>query len=185
MFDCNASATQMSSSVYAEHMNCDYNHSLDDTSLRQTIDSLVSRNLISAIGNSASSNDRRYVLTEYGGELWELERRPDWQRYVTTTRKLGNSRSGSIVAICADELIGRKCLGAMFASGLITPTSMICCRELPAKRLIPWKTFPALLALRCRTSDNVHHWPKPIDWDVYESSRCWWRTIRELLTLDR
>ncbi len=186
LFDCNASTTQMSSSVYANHMNCAYNHSLDDTGLADTIDSLLSRNLIHPIGNSVNTTGPAYSLTESGGELWERERRPEWMRYVTTSQKeLGNFPIGSIVAMCADELIGRQCLGAMFASGLITPASSIRTRALYDKRLVPWKKFPSVYALRCRTSDNINHWPKPVEWDVYESSRCWWRTIGELLGLPR
>ena len=186
MFDSNASASQMASTVYAEHMNCGYSHSLDDDGLRATIDSLLSRNLIQAIGSSVNTTEPRFSLTESGGEIWELERQPDWQRYVTTSqRELGNFPTGSIVAFCADQHIGRRCLGAMFASGLITPAGPIRTREIYNKRLLPWKSFSSGYALQCRTSDNVNQWPKPIEWDVYESSRCWWQTVSELQALHR
>ena len=186
LFDCNAGVSQMSSSVYAIHMNCAYNHSLDDSDLSSTIDSLLSRSLIHLCGNSASSTEPVYSLTESGGELWELERRPDWTRYVRTSQKeLGSFPAGSIVVFCADESVGRQCLGAMFASGLITPAGSIRTRPLCNKRLVSWKTLSTAFALRCQTSDNIHNSPKTVEWDVYESSRCWWRSIGELLSLRR
>jgi hypothetical protein len=186
LFDCNASADQLSASVYGIHMNCEYNHSLDDGELSETIASLLSRNLIRPVGKSANSPAIVYSLNESGGKLWELERRPAWNHYVTTSQKeLGTFSAGSIVALCVDESVGRKCLGAMFASGLIKPTGSIRSRSLYDKRIVPWKSFPLVMALRCRTSDNVHHGPKPIEWDAYHSSRCWWRSIDELLTLRR
>lgn len=186
MFDCNASKTQLSSSVYAEHMNCDYNHSLDDTDLNQTIEKLLSRKLIQRIGNTLDSNKPRYTLSETGGELWEIERKPDWQCFVATSQKeLGNFSTGSIIAWCTDEIVGRLCLGSMFSAGLITPTGSIRGRASHSKRLVPWKSFPVVYSLRCSTSDNINHWPKPVEWDAYEKSRCWWRTIAELQTLNR
>lgn len=184
LFDCNAGIAQMSASVYAEHMNCEYNHSLDDAGLSDTIGSLLSRDLIRRVGNSSNSTDPIYSLTESGGNFWELERRPDWNHYVTTSQKeLGTFSTGSIVALCVNESVGRKCLGAMFASGLIAPTGSIRSRSLYDKRVVPWKSFPSIYALRCRTADDVHHGPKPIEWNAYHSSRCWWRSIDELLSL--
>ena len=186
MFDCNASASQMSSSVYSEHMNCGYSHSLDNAELHRTIDSLLSRNLIRPVSNTIIMTELRYVLTESGGKFWELERQPDWQSYIATSQKeLGNFLTGSIVALCTDERIGRQCLGSMFASGLITPAGSIRTRQLLNKRLVPWKTHPSVFMLRCQTSDDINHWPKTVEWDVYESSRCWWRTFAELQTLRR
>ena len=186
LFDCNASLAQLSGSAYAIHMNCEYNHLLGDDELSDVIDSLLSRNLIRLVGNSANSLVPIYSLTESGGELWELERRPLWNRYVATSQnELGAFSAGSIVALCVDESVGRKCLGAMFASGLIAPTGAIRSRILYDRRILPWKSFPSVYALRCRTSDSVPHGPKPVEWDVYHSSRCWWRSIDELLSLRR
>lgn len=171
----------MSLSVYPEQMNCDYCHSLDDAALQRTIDSLLTRRLIRSIG---SSTETRYSLTEAGGQMWEAERRPDWDRFVTMSQKeLGNFQSGSVVAFCTKELIGRGFLGGMFASGLITPVSSIRKRQVYNKRLLPWKKFPTVFVLRCRTSDHVAHFPKNVDWETYESTRCWWRTIHESETL--
>lgn len=184
LFDCYASMTQMSSLVYAEHMNCDYNHALNDADLFDTINSLLARNLIHLIGNSGNSKAPIYSLTASGGKLWELERRPNWNRYVSTSQKLlGSFLVGSIVATCVTELVGRQCLGSMFASGLITPIRSIRTRQLSEKRLVPWKTFPSIYAVRCRTSDDGRDLLSSVESEVYDSSRCWWRSIDELLTL--
>jgi hypothetical protein len=142
LFDSNATAAQMSSTNYPCHMNCGYNHSLSDADLSCTIDSLLSRNLIRLIGNSSDSTAPIYSLTESGGERWEVERRPDWNRYVTTLQSgPGTHLMGSIVALCVEEAAGRKCLGAMFAAGRITPNGLIRCRWTCDKRILPWKTF--------------------------------------------
>jgi len=184
LFDRNARTDQLSASAYAIHMNCDYSHSLNDDELSAAICSLLSRNLVRFVGNSANSHAPTYSLTEAGGALWELERKPNWKQYVTTSQKqLGTFSTGSIVAFCVDEIVGRKCLGAMFASGLITPAGAIRSRSLCDKRLVPWKLFPSVYALRCQTTDSVHDAPKSVEWDAYHSSRCWWRSIGELLSL--
>ncbi|MEM9942277.1 MAG: hypothetical protein AAF939_11985 [Planctomycetota bacterium] len=85
LFDSNASVAQLSSSVYPIHMNCKHNHSLDDGELSNTIDSLLSRQLIRSVGNSAKSQCTIYSLTESGGLLWERERQPNWSQYVNTS----------------------------------------------------------------------------------------------------
>lgn len=184
MFDGGVSRSLMTSSVYPIHMNCQYNHSLNDDQLVSTVDSLLSRNLIQQTGNSIGSDNPVLTLTEAGGEQWELERQPDWDRFLTISHKqLGCFPTGSIRVLCHDAEIGLKCFGAMFASGTITPTSPIRCRELYGVHLVPWKSFPMVFALRCRTSDSIHHLPKRSslpDVDVYEAIRCWWQSLDEL-----
>ncbi len=184
MFDGNASASQLSSNVYSLHLNCLYSHSLDDAELHETLNSLLSRKLIVPIGDPLKSNETRYALTEKGGRMWELERKPDWQRYVSTLQKeLGMFPTGSITVFCLNRDTGRKCLGAMFAAGMITPGGPIRTRSTFDKRLMPWKNFSHVHVLRCRTLDNVRSSPRPIEWDVYELTRSWWRSIGELIAL--
>lgn len=186
LFDCSARPDQLSASAYAIHMNCDYTHSLNDRELSDALCSLLSRCLVRVVGNSANSNAPTYSLTETGGALWELERQPNWNQYVTTSQKqLGTFSTGSIVALCVDEIVGRQCLGAMFASGLITPAGSIRSRMLYDKRIVPWKWFPSIFALRCKTSDSIHDARESVKWYAYQSSRCWWRSIDELLSLRR
>ncbi|MEO1527243.1 MAG: hypothetical protein AAFX06_17525 [Planctomycetota bacterium] len=186
LFDRNARGDQLSSAVYELHMNCGYNHSLDDDQLLETLSSLRSRNVLRLIGNTSTTETPVYSLTESGGGLWEQERRPDWRAFVTTLqRELGVFASGSIIAYCVDEQVGRRCLGAMFSSGMITPAGPIRTRRFENRRGLPWKMFPKLVALRCKTLDDIRHGPKPVEWDVFESSRCWWRSVDELLTLDK
>ncbi len=186
MFDGNASASQLCSTVYSLHLNCDYSHSLDDTALLETLNSLLSRRLIVLSGAPPNSDETRYALSDEGGRLWDLERKPNWERYVSTAQKqLGMFPNGSITVFCLDQHLGRKCLGAMFAAGMVTPCGPIRTRSMFDKRLLPWKNFSHVYVLRCRTLDDVRSSPRPIEWDIYESSRLWWRSIGELVTLRR
>ncbi len=184
MFDGNASVSQLSSTVYSQHLNCAYTHALNDAELRETLNSLLLRNLIVPIGDTVKETETRYALTESGGRMWELERKPDWRRYVTALQKeLGMFSTGSITIFCLDHYTGRKCLGAMFAAGMITPGGPIRTRSMFDKRLLPWKNFSYVHALRCRTLDDVRNSPRTIEWGVYETSRSWWRSIGELIAL--
>lgn len=184
MFDGDASASQLSSTVYSQHLNCAYCHALDDVELRETLNLLLARKLIVPIVDSLNSSETRYALTEEGGRMWEVERQPDWHRYISTHQKeLGMFPTGSISAVCLNQNMGRKCLGAMFAAGMITPGGPIRTRSIFDKCLLPWKNFRHVYVLRCRTLDDVRRSPKSIEWDVYETSRSWWRTIGELITL--
>lgn len=129
-------------------------------------------------------NGEIYTLTEVGGHLWELERCPDWDRYVISSQRLlGNSQRGMIRIVCPSEVIGRLCLGAMFASDMITPVGRIKVRNIWNARLLPWKLFRRAAILRCQTKDHANDTKATMRWEVYEAKRCWWRTIAELDTL--
>lgn len=190
MFDGGVSRSQMKSSVYPIFMNCRYTHSLDDIELLGVIESLQARELIQVTGNSNRGNsnedkDPVFTLTESGGVQWELERKPNWNRFIVSGQKLlGVFPTGSIRILCTEERLGRQYLGALFASGMITPSSSIKTRAMYNLRLVPWKSFPFAVALRCRTSDSVHHLPKTDFTDAYEAVRSWWVSLDELRHLD-
>ncbi len=183
----------MRAEAYSIHMNCSYSHGLDDTALESTLSKLIRQELLTCkVGRIWMAEKRKcvdgkiYTLTDAGGRLWELERCPDWHRYVISSQRLlGNSSRGMIRVACVSEMVGRLCLGAMFASNLITPISRIKVRYIWNTRLQPWKTFERAAILRCQTNDHVNDTKAAVLWDVYQSKRCWWRTIAELDTLDR
>ena len=178
---------------YSFHMNCRYSHSLDDDRLRITLASLVDRRLlneiISPIFNVETrdwSHGPRYTLTESGGDLWDRERKPDWNSFVATAHwQLGLNCRGIMRILCSDERIGRMCLGSMFNAGLVSPIGRIQVRTIWNARLLPWKTFNRVYSIRCKTNDSVNDGPVRTDWSVYNACRTWWRDIHELDSLER
>jgi hypothetical protein len=193
LFDMRLAFHHLRIEDYSFHMNCLYSHSLDDSDLELTLASLVSRGFLRChVGKVWRVETRDYVdgkiysMTESGGHLWELERLPDWDRYLATRQwMLGTSNRGMMRIVCPNEEVGRLCMGAMFAAGLIAPIGRIRVRNIWNARLLPWKTFGKVKSIRCKTSDNIHDAMFPILWDVYNAKRCWWRDIAELDSLDR
>ena len=178
---------------YSFHMNCPYSHGLDDQALQSTLTSLVVRGLIQhktgplwRIETRSYVKGDLYAMTEAGGKLWELERLPDWNRFLRTDHwQLGANSRGMMRIVCAEESTARMCIGAMFASGLISPIGRVRVRTIWNARLLPWKSFSRVQSIRCKTNDNVHDSTTATDWNVYNGMRCWWRDIHELESLNQ
>lgn len=93
LFDQSLSFHHLRIEDYSFHMNCLYSHSLTDADLELTLASLVARGFLNCrVGKIWRMETRNYVdgkiytMTDSGGHLWELARRPDWDRYVATCR---------------------------------------------------------------------------------------------------
>jgi hypothetical protein len=191
LFDKSLSFHHLRRDDYSLHMNCQYSHGLTDQELKGTLESLVDRGLVrSRIGKvwqeiSGTHNDSCiYSMSETGGRQWELERLADWDRFVVSSRPaLPANIRGMIRIVCRSEQVGRLCLGAMFASGLVSPIDRICVRTVWNARLLPWKTFDRVVTVRCKTSNGIFSQQDPVHWDVYNASRCWWRDVSELDSL--
>ncbi|WP_146678761.1 hypothetical protein [Pirellula sp. SH-Sr6A] len=133
LFDKSLSFHHLRMEDYSFHMNCPYSHSLTDADLELTLASLVARGFLNCrVGKIWRIETRDYVdgktytMTASGGYLWELERLPDWDQYVATCQwMLGTDNREMIRIVCQTEEIGRLCLGAMFAAGLIAPSGRI------------------------------------------------------------
>ena len=192
LFDNSLSFHHLRIEEYSSHMNCLYSHGLSDADLELTLASLVFRGLLNCKDGKiwrVESRDyvdgKTYTLTNAGGKLWELERRPDWNRYLVTCQwQLSTNSRGMIRIVCPTEDIGRLCMGAMFAAGLITPAGRIRVRNIWDAQLLPWRTFKQVTSIRCKISDNVNDAMFPTHWGVYNAKRCWWRDIAELDSLE-
>lgn len=191
LFDKHLCHHHLRAENYPFHMNCGYSHGLGDIDLEKSLTTLVERGLLTCkeamtlrIEFREFRRDKTYALTEAGGRLWELERCPDWDRFLaTSTWELGINCRGMIRVVCSNESIGRLCLGSMFAAGLISPVSRIRVRLLRNVRLLPWKAFPRVNSIRYKINDNTNDVMFPAHWDVYNAGRCWWRDIAELDSL--
>ncbi len=191
LFDTSPSFRHLRIDDYSFHMNCRYSHGLSDPNLERTMASLIERGFVSSrIGKiwrldlQEFEDGDIYTLTELGGSLWELERLPDCDKFLTTDQwERGTNCRGMMRIVCRSEEIGRRCLGSMFAAGLLSPMGRIRVRHLQSASLLPWKTFENVVSIRCKTNGNVHDGYIPVHWNVYNANRCWWRDIAELDSL--
>lgn len=157
-------------------MNVAYEHSMSNEEIDDTVQRLLERKFITNRVESPES----FTLTPAGGALWESERRPNWQTYVSEHGTHNEKRFSCVVL---DKKIGRLFVAGMFAAGLIVPTNQIQCRTIYNHWLTPWKRVPTaeLVRVQIRGQEPFQF----TDWDVYESGRVWWRSINELDALNR
>lgn len=179
LFDGYWQADALSSQTYALNMNVGYSHSLSDRSLQSTLqDFLVSKLVWRKPGGSAGKDI--YTLSDNGGHLWEKERKPDWSSFVVTTQNaVAHVAEVQQMINCSSEQVGRLCAGALFASGLVIPCGPMRLRRKYNKRLIPWKSFAKVITIIFPVRKQLTE--SAVDWSVYERSRCWWSSTRDLI----
>jgi len=121
------------------------------------------------------------ALTPAGGALWEVERRPDWDRFCIDFSGPEGSRGRWVLRIRSPlASVAEQFLDGATACGLYVPiASRIARREVRA-RMVPWKPLQALAEIRMplRSADQVS---RLVDWRRYEATRSWWRSIQELV----
>lgn len=179
LFDCSTPRKFLYRRNYSESMNCLYNHSLSDREVDDTMVRMESEGLV-----ESHCRDVRYgisySLLPAGGELWEQERKPVWDRYCSG-RLYTEVGVKWIELKCSTREIGESALRATDAAHLhsldIDHIELKYHRENDC--LVYWKKSPHVFVLRCRRrkSDAM------LDWEIYESRRKWWRTIDELVNL--
>jgi len=80
IFDSSCPIDQLKRKGFDERFNFPYNHSLKDKDLTVCLENLKSQNLI-RIKEENSSKKLFVELTAKGGNLWEKEREPIWEKY--------------------------------------------------------------------------------------------------------
>jgi hypothetical protein len=156
-------------------------HSLDDDELQKCIESLRRQNLIEA---NRVESWTCFNITAKGGNLWEEERRPNWDRYCTLryrTTSTGRTLE-SVVAVCPeirDDFIRWWPLyPARHRRAVIADYG-----------LIGWRTF-SQLHVGIVTYQKEREWT-PDQYSRYEErcrdhqavlrrERTWWRDVPEL-----
>lgn len=178
MFDKRRSLQQLRAVNFGEAINFppEYIHQLDDYDLRDAMGGLVARGWVD-IERGESRGRSMYGLTTAGGELWERERQPDWDRYV---------RSSSWCERI--EGLDQWLAEVMSPSVEIAAAFYACDREVKIHKagltilddypLLYWKTFPTVYQILAPYSPLMD-WPS-VDWEVYEQNRVWWRDLMEL-----
>jgi hypothetical protein len=169
--------------AYAACQNLPYTHGLDDAALDRTVEDLVRGGLL------ARRTERRgrtwYGLTEAGGQLWEAERTPRWERFCCDSwwpdEESGHWR-GAVWSPQAST--AEAYLLAARRRGLHAPDVVWEAPTLSGhRRLVPWKTFDTVYEVRLRLPRSMDEPGGVVDWAGYEGERTWWRSIGELATL--
>ena len=187
IFDCFQDATNLTSFAYPYQLNLPYTHSLNDKALADFLAAATESGLVWRKTNIHSGKSFEYYsLSVTGGALWEQERLPNWERYVTTSqRQLGVFPTGSQRIAGPNESICRQFAGALFGAGLITPTGSIRTRTAYNVRLVPWRDFERVCMLRFPTKDSIHDSRHHTDWNAYNSLRGGWRSLSEIQNFPR
>jgi hypothetical protein len=182
IFDCFQDAANLTSFAYPYQLNLSYTHSLNDNELASFLSAALASGLVWRKTNIHSGKQFEYFsLSSEGGALWEQERLPNWERYVTTSqRELGLFPTGSQRICGANESICRQFAGALFDAGSVTPIGPIRTRTAYNVRLVPWRDFERVCLLRFPTKDSVHDSLRYTDWKAYNSSRGGWRSLSEI-----
>jgi hypothetical protein len=178
IFDGPAPLRMLRQSMFWDYWNRQP-HNLDDHQLRDTLDLFCeARILVSELFTWRNETRPCYGLTPHGGELWESERTPVWDRYATDRYLCGPESSGrQTMSICAlsanirDDFwqIGGKT--GMWSSDV----GRVRFWQISRHVLIPWKSFPRIFVAIAKIRE-CHE----CDWALYETRRTWWRTVEEL-----
>lgn len=181
LFDQRRTMKQLRAVNFGEAINFppEYIHQLDDYDLRDVMASLVARGWVDIEKGDGRTT---YGLTAAGGELWERERQPDWDRYVRSSSWC--ERIEGLDQWLAEVMSPSVEIAAAFYSSdrdvKIYKTGLTILDDYP---LLYWKTFPTVYQILAPYSPLMD-WPS-VDWEVYEQNRVWWRDLMELGGLDR
>lgn len=183
LIDGGAKPSMLRQRYFSEQWNA-RPHSLSDDELKTTIRQWLHEGILEA----KSDSDMRYVaMTSLGGELWEAERCPIWERYCYD-RYPAEIRGRSIMSVrCVTPEIRDDFLKLAVENPVRTKTATI-----SDNGLIRWRQFDKLhvgLAsftedepVAMTTQDEVNEWVsrRLSNIERVESGRSWWRSVREL-----
>jgi hypothetical protein len=176
MFDCRPPLRLLRRSVFRNQWNL-CSHNLDDEQLRDTIDRFCEAGILAS--ESAARGEGTclyYGLTPHGGELWEAERTPIWDRYAT--ERYGGDASGrETVSICALSANIRDDFWQIGSEARMWGSDVGRVRfwEISRHVLIPWKNFPRIHVAVAQIRQCYD-----CDWPLYNARRTWWRDVEEL-----
>lgn len=185
LFDSSDTFESLAKENYARWHNLPYSHDLETDILRNRIEKLISGGIINSY-TSGHSDRIFYALTETGGNLWEVERAPDWERYCTDSSTI-NERGAWILTVESPSITtakafvncARDCHLYEFDPDEVRTTTQIN-KEMTT---VHWRTFSTLYSM------SVTTYPLPntnmVNWHEYESRKTWWRDLVELIKFQR
>ncbi len=174
---------------FLSEFNCP-GHDLDAAELKAAIEKFVGIGVMRLNSIPVPKTGQRVAsvgLTEKGGLLWERERAPIWEKYVSDC---SSDETGFWeLSVYSPSLeIAREFVEASHECHLYelkNPGDLKILGIDDKKRgnLIPWKTFDKLYKISSRLSDAMHtENSPPTDWETYREKMKWWRNVEELQT---
>jgi len=166
-------------------------HAMNANELKDTIERFVANGLMrfKLCVHGRNNEIVTYVgLTEKGGKLWEMERLPIWDKFVTDSSYDYNGFCE--LAIISPNLqvakdfikIAQECKLYELSDPIDLEIEELQKEE--TKEIIPWKTFDKLYKITSRLSDRTgRESPQDTNWVLYETKLMWWRTVDELQML--
>jgi hypothetical protein len=162
-------------------------HDLDVNQLKDTIEKFV-RDGSMKYGLAVIPRDERIVtyvgLTKRGGALWENERLPIWERYVSDSSSDFNG-FWELSIFSPNLEAAKEFLEAAKSCNLYElhdPTEILI-NNIEGKEndLIPWKNFKRMFELKSRLSERIEFESScTTEWNLYHSQINWWRNVKEL-----
>jgi hypothetical protein len=181
LFDKSAPFRLLRKSVFGDQWNC-RSHNLDDDQLRDAIDRFCAAGVLESELIPWPDNETQlsYRLTPQGGQLWETERAPVWDRYAVDQYCRGacDEQHISVCALSAGVLEDFLRVGGdpgMWSGEIVRVRRW----RITNHMLIPWKSFPQIYAATVVLSDKERS-DGPNRWRLYATRRTWWRNTDEL-----
>lgn len=172
IFDGDCSFEMLTKDNIREYGHLPYAHDLDDDALQALLTELVDKGLLRtfvyAYADDTDDTDY-YGLTQKGGDLWEAERNPDWERYIYTRQYFEDDlRIWAVESVSLNA--AQNYLQVAREGGFGAPDEVTLVRK-PNHLFLPWKTFPLVFELYGEASEDLS-FAMPLKW---------WRTIPDLL----
>ena len=179
MFDCAVPLRMLQQSVFTDHWNRP-SHKLNDDQLCDTMNRFCEANSLASEPDTwRDETCLYYSFTPHGGELWEAERTPVWDRYAMDQYGGRTDSSGrqtllirALSATIRDDLWRISGEVGMWSSDI----GRVRFWQISRHVLIPWKTFPRIYVAVGKIRDECRR----CDLSLYESRRTWWRDVEEL-----
>ncbi len=155
-------------------------HGLDDDSLTETLNRFEAQGVLRGEDFTDDNGDvDRYVeITDFGGALWESERKPDWTRFVRDSYRNSrpNSQRHRVCIFGHSPLICRAFFDAGCSSEFFNFRDGPISTGTGHRKLIYWRPAQTVFMLSAWTES----WHSKTDWDHFEIKRCWWRNADEI-----
>ncbi len=167
----------------------EHRHSLNGEKLWRVLDTLIARGLAQAHSLRWPLGERtHYGLTPDGGRLWELERQPDWNLFVSYESWSEEMPDGeeiwytSVRSLSSE--VAQKYWQTALDVGLIRSQNldlMTIGHPRNKSPMIYWKPpFEPLFEICTPYLPSHDETWVDINWEVYEQNRVWWRHLLEL-----
>jgi hypothetical protein len=180
LFDSRDTFESLVKENYAGWHNLPYSHDLETGMLRDSVNKLIGKGIIST---HTSGPDHRifYGLTESGGNLWEVERAPNWEGYCMASSTVEENGNWMLLVESPSMATARAfldCATHCHLYGFNQDEIRIATLIEENLSTVYWRVFPTVCSMCVRT--YLFPGTDQADWKEYENKRTWWRDLAEL-----